>query len=144
MANLIAERVGRARRGQNPLVICRRPSGWLVIGDVQPPPGACALRPDPLVESINALDETGRAQYSLDTIGAGDAIPAATDTCRINDETLCNVEPALHTHIVPRYRAEPDHKRRRVPWNADDRPTSRRFDPAQDGPLVERMRGQLA
>ena len=34
MANLIIERVELARRGQNPYVICRMASGWLVVGDV--------------------------------------------------------------------------------------------------------------
>lgn len=143
MANLIEERVELARRGRNPFVICRMKSGWLVIGDVQPLPGYCVLLADPPVESINALDEPGRTQYSLDTIRAGDAILAATDAYRINYETLCNSEPALHTHIIPRYRTEPDEKRRRVAWNAYDWPTSRRFDPVQDGPFVERMRGRL-
>ena len=27
-----------------------------------------------------------------------------------------NAEPALHSHLVPRYLSEPDDKRRRVPW----------------------------
>jgi diadenosine tetraphosphate (Ap4A) HIT family hydrolase len=143
LANLIEERVELARRGRNPFVICRMKSGWLVIGDVQPLPGYCVLLADPLVESLNALDEAGRTQYSLDTIRAGDAILAVTDAYRINYETLCNAEPALHTHIVPRYRTEPDDKRRRVPWNAYDWSTSRPFDPVHDGLFVEHMRGRL-
>jgi hypothetical protein len=131
LANLIEERVELARRGQNPFVICRMKSGWLVIGDVQPLPGYCVLLADPLVESVNALDEVGRTRCSLDTIRAGDAILAATGAYRINDETLC-------------CRTELDEKRRRVAWNAYGWPSSRRFDPAQDGPFVESMRGRLA
>ncbi len=118
-------------------------SGWLVVGDVQPLPGYCVLRADPMVESINALDQARRVQYSLDVIQAGDAKLAVTDAYRINYETLSNSEPALHTHIIPRYRTEPDEKRRRVAWNVYDWATARRFDPAQDGPFVERMRGHL-
>ena len=144
MANLIEQRVESARRGQNQYVICRMTSGWLVIGDVQPLPGYCVLLADPVVESINALDRDQRTQYSLDTIRAGDALLAVTDAYRINYETLGNSEAALHTHLIPRYRTEPDEKRRRVAWGVYDWATSRRFDPAQDGPFVERMRRQLA
>ena len=144
MTNLITERVELARRGQNPYVIGRMKSGWLVIGDVQPLPGYCVLLADPVVESPNALDLTQRTQYSLDVIRAGDAVLAVTDAYRINYETLGNSEPALHTHVIPRYRTEPDEKRRRVAWVVYDWATSRKFDPVQDGPFVERMRRQLA
>ena len=139
MANLIVERVELARRGQNQFVICRMKSGWLVIGDVQPLPGYCVLLADPVVESINALDRGQRTQYSLDAIRAGDALLAVTDAYRINYETLGNSEPALHTHIIPRYRTEPDEKRRRLAWIAYNWATARRFESAQDGPFVERM-----
>jgi len=144
LANLITERVELARRGQNPYVICRMKSGWLVIGDVQPLPGYCVFLADPVVESLNALDEAGRSRYSLDVIRAGDAVLTVTDAYRINYETLGNSEPALHTHIIPRYQAESEEKRRRVAWGVYDWATSRRFDPAEDGAFVERMRRQLA
>lgn len=143
MANLIVERVELARRGQNQFVICRMKSGWLVIGDVQPLPGYCVLLADPVAESINAMERAQRIQYSLDVIRAGDALLAVTDAYRINYETLGNSEPALHTHIIPRYRAVADDKRGRVAWLVYDGATARRFDPSQDGPFVERMRAHL-
>ena len=132
-----------ARNGQNPFVICKMKSGWLVIGDVQPLPGYCVFLADPLVESINALDAVARTQFSLDVIAAGDAVLASTDAYRINYETLGNAEPALHTHILPRYRDEPDEKRRKPAWVGYDWPTSRKFDPVQDGSFIERMRRHL-
>lgn len=144
MPNLIEQRVDLARRGQNPFVICRMKSGWLVIGDVQPLDGYCLLLADPVVESLNALDEAQRARYSLDTIRAGDAVLAVTDAYRINYETLGNSEPALHTHIIPRYRTEPDDKRGRPAWLGYDWRSSRTFEPARDGAFVERMRRYLA
>lgn len=144
MANLIEQRVEMARNRQNPYVICKMKSGWLVIGDVQPLPGYCVFLADPLAESINALDVAARTQYSLDVIRAGDAVLASTDAYRINYETLGNAEPALHTHILPRYREEPDEKRRRPAWVGYDWPTSRKFEPAPDGPFIERMRQHLA
>ena len=113
--NLIEQRVDLANHKQNPYVICRMKSGWLVIGDVQPLPGYCVLLADPVVESLNALGPAERIQYSLDAIRAGDALLAVTDAYRINYETLGNSEPALHTHIVPRYWHEPDEKRRIPP-----------------------------
>jgi diadenosine tetraphosphate (Ap4A) HIT family hydrolase len=143
LANLIEQRVEMARNGQNPFVICKMKSGWLVIGDVQPLPGYCVFLADPLVESINALDAAARAQYSLDVIAVGDAVLASTDAYRINYETLGNAEPALHTHILPRYRDEPHEKRRRPGWVGYDWATSRKFDPVQDGPFIERMRRHL-
>jgi diadenosine tetraphosphate (Ap4A) HIT family hydrolase len=118
-------------------------SGWLVIGDVQPLPGYCVLLADPVVESVNALDAAGRQRYSLDAIHVGDALLAVTDAYRINYETLGNSEPALHTHIIPRYLTEPDEKRRGVAWMAYDWRTARRYDPAQDSAFVERMRAWL-
>jgi diadenosine tetraphosphate (Ap4A) HIT family hydrolase len=137
LANLIEQRVEMARNGQNPFVICKMKSGWLAIGDVQPLPGYCVFLADPVIESLNALDEAGRIRYSLDVARVGDAY-------RINYETLANAEPALHTHIIPRYLREPDGKRRRPAWVGYDWPTSRRFDPAQDGAFVERMRYELS
>ena len=144
MANLIEQRVEMARNGQNPFVICKMTSGWLVIGDVQPLPGYCVFLADPVIESLNALDEAGRIRYSLDVARVGDAMLTVTDSYRINYETLANAEPALHTHIIPRYLREPDDKRRRPAWVGYDWPTSRRFDPAQDGAFVERMRHELS
>ena len=72
---LIHERVAQARAGTNPYVICKLPSGWLVIGDVQPLPGYCLLLADPVVESLNALDEAGRVRYSLDVARIGGITP---------------------------------------------------------------------
>jgi len=143
LANLIAERVESARRGQNQFVISRMKSGWLVIGDVQPLPGYCVLLADPVVESINAMGRAERIQYSLDVICVGDALLAVTDAYRVNYETLGNSEPALHTHIIPRYRTESDDKRGRVAWLVYDWKTARQFDPVRDGSFIERMRAHL-
>jgi hypothetical protein len=86
MSNLIEPRVALARDGVNPYVIARMPSGWLVIGDVQPLPGYCLLLADPVVESLNALDQATRIRYCLDVIHAGDALLHVTGAYRINYE----------------------------------------------------------
>src|ERR1035438_5868053 len=112
MTNLIEQRVEAARRGENPYLITKMASGWLVIGDVQPLPGYCLLLADPVVESPNALDEAERVRYALDVLRIGDALLEITGAYRINYMTLANLEPSLHTHIIPRFEHEPEEKRR--------------------------------
>jgi hypothetical protein len=46
---LIGDRVELARRGANDTVICRLPSGWAVVGDVQFLTGYCLLLADTVV-----------------------------------------------------------------------------------------------
>jgi diadenosine tetraphosphate (Ap4A) HIT family hydrolase len=143
MPTLIHDRVALARAGDNPYVIARLKSGWLVIGDVQPLPGYCLLLADPVVASLNDLSEPARAQYLLDTARIGDALLQVTGAYRINYETLGNSEPALHTHITPRYLEEPDEKRRApVMWGYKWQ-ECRKFDPLVDGDFVRRMRDAL-
>ena len=141
--NLITRRVAQAQRGENPYVITRMRAGWLVIGDVQPLPGYCVFLSDPVVTSINDLGEPERAQYSLDTLRAGDAILAATGAERMNYETLCNSEPALHTHLIPRFADEPPEKRRLPAMMSYSWPEAPAFDPAVHGAFVGRVRAFL-
>ncbi len=143
MSNLIEQRVEAARRGENPFVIARMLSGWLVIGDVQPLPGYCLLLADPVVASPNALGEAERARYALDVFWIGDALLAITGAHRINYMTLANLEPSLHTHIIPRFQDEPDDKRRVPPFQAYDWAAGRPFDPVADGPFMDRIKAWL-
>lgn len=142
--NLIVERVEHARLGTNPYVIARLKSGWLVIGDVQPLPGYCLLLADPVVPSINDLDEASRAAYLLDTTRIGDALLTVTGASRVNYETWGNSEPALHTHIMPRYEFEPIEKRRMPACMVYDWKASSPFDPIGQADFVAAMRKALA
>jgi diadenosine tetraphosphate (Ap4A) HIT family hydrolase len=141
--NLISERVERARLGTNPYVIARLHSGWLVIGDVQPLPGYCLLLADPVVPSINDLAEADRAAYLLDTARIGDALLAVTDAHRINYETWGNSEPALHTHIMPRYPFEPIEKQRTPACMVYDWKTAPPFDPIAQATFIAAMQQAL-
>jgi len=143
MPNVIEDRVEAARRGENPFVIARLASGWLVIGDVQPLAGCCLLLADPVAESVNALSEAARARYWLDVTRIGDALLDVTGAWRINYETWCNQEPSLHTHITPRYLTEVDADRRRPACVAYDWAVARRFDPSLDGSFMARMRAAV-
>lgn len=105
---LIHRRVEAARRGENPTVICRVASGWIVLGDDQFLPGYSLLTPDPVVPSLNDLSHEQRTQFLLDMTALGDALLAVTDAWRINYSILGNHDHALHAHVHPRYTWEPD------------------------------------
>jgi diadenosine tetraphosphate (Ap4A) HIT family hydrolase len=112
----VHQRVESARAGTNRKVICRMPSGWAVLCDMQHLRGYTILLSDPIVNTINDLDQKGRAQYLCDMVTVGDALLEVTEAFRINYAILGNSDPALHAHIVPRYLTEPDEIRRGVPW----------------------------
>lgn len=132
--SLISQRVALARNGANDKVICRMPSGWAVMGDVQFLPGYCLLLPDPVVDSLNDLDADARATYLLDMARLGDAVLAATGAVRMNYEILGNSEPELHCHLFPRYATEPDDKRKMPVWFYDWK-TATPYAEAQHGEL---------
>ena len=118
-------------------------SGWLVVGEVQPLAGYCVLLADPVVASPNAMSEPDRARYAADMFRAGDAVIAVTGAYRINYETLGNVDPSLHTHIIPRFLDEPDNQRRERAAVAYDWMSARPFNATIDGPFIAAMRAWL-
>lgn len=140
MPTIIHERVRLAQQGKNPYVISRLEAGWVVIGDVQPLRGYCLLLPDPVVKDLNVLPENLRLIYCRDVARVGDALLQVTDAYRINYETWGNGDQALHTHITPRYRSEPDEKRTWPACMVYDWKTSPPFDPMKDKEFVDAMR----
>ncbi len=116
---IIHERVEQARTGQNPKVIAKVPSGWVVLGDVQFLEGYCLLLPDPVVSSLNTLSHEQRARYLMDLTFLGDVVEQITGACRINYEILGNSEPALHAHVFPRSLSEPEEVRKAPVWFYD-------------------------
>lgn len=143
MENLISHRVKLANLGTNEFVIAKLESGWLVIGDVQPLVGYCVFLADPVVSSINDLNKLDRISYSLDVLRSGDALLDATGAERINYETLGNSEPALHTHLIPRYHDEPAEKRRMPAFMEYSWADAPKFDKKRDADLVRRIRQAL-
>jgi diadenosine tetraphosphate (Ap4A) HIT family hydrolase len=140
---VIHDRVDLANNGKFPQAICRLKSGWVVMADTQPVEGYCILLSDPVAPDLNSLNEIQRTQYCLDMIRIGDAILKATGAFRINYETWGNVDPALHTHVVPRYMSEPDDKRRAPICKSYDIPAARKFDLEKDGRFISKMRELL-
>jgi diadenosine tetraphosphate (Ap4A) HIT family hydrolase len=71
------------------------------------------------VEDLNALDGARRRQFLADMAAVGDAVLACTGALRINYAMLGNMEPALHAHVIPRLRDEPQETRQTHPWAVD-------------------------
>ena len=137
MPTLIHHRVETARAGTNQTVICRVPSGWLVLGDVQFLRGYSLLLPDPVVPDLNALDTKGRSQFLHDMTVLGDALLEVTGAYRINYQILGNLEPALHAHVFPRYLTEPEAQRLSLPQSYQQAyRQSIPFDQERDRPLM--------
>ena len=144
----IANRVERIRRGEDPQLIGRLPSGWAILGNQQPGPitGCCMLLPDPVVSSVNDLDEAARSRFMLDFVRLGDAVLEATGSERINYLILCNQVEELHGHAIPRFGTEEPTARRLGPFEAYDFPGARRADASEDGSdraLLQRLRHAL-
>ena len=116
---LIHERVEQAQRGENPKVICRVPSGWVVLGDAQLLRGYSLLLPDPVVPNLNALNHGDRIRFLLDMTIIGDALEKITGALRMNYEILGNTDPALHAHVFPRFADEPQERRTSPVWFYD-------------------------
>jgi diadenosine tetraphosphate (Ap4A) HIT family hydrolase len=138
MITLIPRRVEEARMGKNPAVICRVPSGWVVLGNVQFLRGYSLLLPDPVVYELNSLSMKDRAVFLRDMTIVGDALLEITRARRMNYEILGNGEPALHAHIFPRYENEPEELRKGpafyYDWN-----TAPKFDLEHDKEFMNKL-----
>jgi len=139
----IHRRVNDARAGRDNTVLGRCASGWAVFGQQQFVEGYLLLLPDPVVPDLNALTPERRSQFLLDMSRLGDALVRTTAPVRVNYAIFGNVEPALHAHVIPRYRNEPEDRRTAHPWTYDwgKAPV---FDPVTSGPLMRALRTELA
>jgi diadenosine tetraphosphate (Ap4A) HIT family hydrolase len=111
------QRIETARNGANPTLVCKVPSGWVFLANIQFFRGYCILQSDPIVESLNSLGQQHRGQYLGDMALIGDAILEVTHAYRINYAIMGNLEPVLHSHIVPRYSDEPSQFLTGLPWS---------------------------
>jgi diadenosine tetraphosphate (Ap4A) HIT family hydrolase len=139
----IHRRVADARAGRDPTVLGRCASGWAVFGHQQFVQGYLLLLPDPVVPDLNALTPERRSQFLLDMSRLGDALLRTTSPVRINYAIFGNVEPALHAHVIPRYRTEPEHLQAAHPWMYDWN-AAPAFDAVAALPLAKSLRAELA
>ena len=136
-------KVALAQEGKYPQAIIRLKSGWVMMAETQTVEGYCLLFSDPVAPDLNSLNEAQRSQYSLDVIRIGDALLKLTDAYRINYETWGNLDPALHTHVVPRRISESEDKRILPICRAYDPAQARKFDLEKDRGFMEKMRELL-
>jgi diadenosine tetraphosphate (Ap4A) HIT family hydrolase len=139
----IHRRVNDARAGRDHTVLGRLVSGWAVFGQQQFVQGYLLLLPDPVVPDLNALTSEQRSQFLLDMAHLGDALLRTTSPVRINYAIFGNVDPALHAHVIPRYRSEPVQMQPQHPW-AYDWNAAPAFDLQAAAPLIKALRAELA
>jgi diadenosine tetraphosphate (Ap4A) HIT family hydrolase len=96
------------------------------------------------LKDLNALNDARRAQYCLDMSYIGDALLEVCGAYRINYETWGNLDPALHTHIVPRFMSEADHLRVLPPRQAYDWNNGRPFNPDNDREWMQKVKNFLS
>jgi diadenosine tetraphosphate (Ap4A) HIT family hydrolase len=140
----VQQGIETARAGTHPGLICRLPSGWAVLCDLQYLRGYTILLPDPCVASLNDLELQKRAVYLCDMALVGDALLEVTGAFRINYAICGNSDPALHAHIVPRYESEPEQYRKNHPWSyARETMDAIKLDPARDRELIRKIAGAI-
>jgi diadenosine tetraphosphate (Ap4A) HIT family hydrolase len=116
------DRIGAARRGENPSVLARMRTGWAVIGDSQHLPGYCVLLYDgDDVEHLMDLPRAEQVAFLSDMALLGEAVFAACNGLdpafrRINYEVLGNSMRQLHAHVHARYAWEPEQYRVGPVW----------------------------
>jgi len=112
----------------------------MVLCDVQFLRGYSLLLPDPVVTDLNLMNKQQRLEYLNDMSILGDALIEVTGSYRINYKILCNLEPALHAHIIPRYLSEPEEFRKEDPFAYDKKyRESIRFDYERDKELMKQI-----
>lgn len=142
MTTAIHRFVEDARKGCLPNVISRLDSGWAILGEKQILRGYCLLLPDPVVPHLNALKGSDRDRFLSDMARLGDAVLAVTGAVRINYEMLGNLEPALHAHVVPRYKDESPELGTKPIWFYDWS-VAKPFDHDGDRDLVVKLKREL-
>ena len=134
--------VERCRAQDYPAAVAKLRSGWVVMGERQVLTGYCLLLPDPVVPHLNALPSESRAEFLSDMAAVGDVLLAVTAAVRINYAMFGNVDPALHAHVFPRHRTEPEATRTAQPW-ALDWNAAPKYSEALHGELKRRLRAAL-
>jgi diadenosine tetraphosphate (Ap4A) HIT family hydrolase len=115
-------RIGAARRGENPTVLRELRAGYAVIGDVQFLPGYCVLLVNRTgIDRLTDLPRSERRAFLEDMEHLGEAVErtcARRDPAfrRVNLEILGNSDPYLHAHVWPRYDWEPGGLARYPVW----------------------------
>jgi diadenosine tetraphosphate (Ap4A) HIT family hydrolase len=141
-----AERIAALERGEDPNVIVKLASGYLVASSEPYLPGYCLLLASPFAGSLEGLDAGPRTQF-LDDLGrVGEVLKVVANAKRINYGIYGNVDPFLHAHLWPRYEweDEPFSKMPPLGWPNERRVREAEVHAAAHAELVQRLRGALA
>jgi diadenosine tetraphosphate (Ap4A) HIT family hydrolase len=112
----IPGRLEAALKNENPTVVGRLESGFVVLGDSQMLPGYCVLLAYPMVESLEALPFAKRLTFLRDMTLLGQAIQEVYQADRINHGIFANFDPFLHAHVWARYAYEVEERRKHPVW----------------------------
>jgi diadenosine tetraphosphate (Ap4A) HIT family hydrolase len=144
MSPTIPERIAAAQAGTNPTIICRVPSGWAALCDMQFLRGYIIHTADPVLASLNELDPQQRITYLQDMAMIGDALQEVTGAYRINYMIAGNSDPYLHAHIIPRYHSEPEQYLKGLPWSyPKEQMTALPFDFERDKGLIAQIKDAI-
>jgi diadenosine tetraphosphate (Ap4A) HIT family hydrolase len=142
----LSDPVGYSERGENPTVIARMASGFVVIGLAQFLPGYCLLLASPKVPRLEDMPRQRRVQF-LDDMGLlGEAIARACEPRRVNHSIYGNTDTYVHAHVIPRYDWETPERVARPPWDyprtmwSDPEHT---YDETKHGALKTRIAAEL-
>jgi diadenosine tetraphosphate (Ap4A) HIT family hydrolase len=112
----IPGRLEAALKGENPTVVTRLESGFVVLSDSQMLPGYCVLLAYPMVESLEALPFAKRLTFLQDMTLLGQAIQEVYKADRINHGIFANYDPFFHAHVWARYAYEVEERRKHPVW----------------------------
>ncbi|CCE75628.1 hypothetical protein [Clavibacter nebraskensis] len=127
------DRIGSARRSENPTVLAELGAGYAVIGDVQFLPGYCVLLgTDPAATALAEMPRIERVRFLADADLLATAVERACRDLvpgfrRVNIEVLGNADAFVHAHVWPRCAWEPPDLFARPVWL---HPAERWHDPA--------------
>lgn len=127
------DRIGAARRNENPTVLAELATGYAVIGDTQFLPGYCVLLgKDPAAQSLAEMPRLARVRFLADVDLLATAVEHACRALdpafrRVNLDILGNTDEFVHAHIWPRYAWEQAEMITRPVWLYD---SGRWSDPA--------------
>jgi diadenosine tetraphosphate (Ap4A) HIT family hydrolase len=141
-ANGIPGRLEVALKGENPTVVTRLESGFVVLGDSQMLPGYCVLLAYPVVESLEALPFQKRLMFLREMTVLGQAVQEVYKADRINHGIFCNYDLYLHAHVWARYAHEPDERRIHPVWfypKEELYAPEVMFDPVKHGEIKQKL-----
>ena len=98
--------IERCHAGNFADFVAELPHSFVILGDAQFYRGYCVVLARRHVHELHLMSpEEARALFE-ETVAVGRAIALATQPLKLNYECLGNLEPHVHWHVFPRFRAD--------------------------------------